>query len=365
MNTRIIHITLAWVWFITSCSPQTNTQELFVVRWGDLQVTPKPSENLCNNINPEDLIWERLKQGFPSYGLFNGIEPEELPNRENLANGTQWVNPNETLTFNWRFGYPEGNESPATLRLFVLLNERQLNNALPEPGNYSDINLEPGDDKSIKVIIPPLSPGVHDLIAVGIPYPENEPDEYGSVIVIYQRITLIAGETPSPPFRKINFTTLPAEGSNKQNDPGMNLELTLKKDGIEVWNWPNTWLDVNENTTLNFFALAGHQDVTNADAPDLEPLKTSFSALLLFVDYQQVDIAPDQTALFAKMDSDTAYARIPLTIPSLPSGKHHILVLRIDTPGVPYCLLWNAPLGRILPHSVYGKLVGINVLQNP
>lgn len=361
MISKIIHVILAWVWLLTSCSSQANSQEPSLVSWDELQVAPKPSENLCAKMNPEDLNWEQFKQDFPSYGLFNAIEPEERPNRENLAIGTQWVNAGETRVLNWRFWYPEGNESPATLRLFVLLDERQLDNALPEPGKYSDINLEPGDEKSVKVTIPPLSTGVHDVIAVGIPYPENEPDEYGSLIVIYQRITLITGETPSPPFRKINFATLPAEGSIKQNDPGMGLELTLKENGIDVWNWPNPWLDVNKNTTLNFFALAGHQDVTNADAPNLEPLRTSFSALLVFVDYQQVEIAPKQAALYARMDSDTAYARIPITIPPLPSGKHHILVLRIDTPGVPMCVLWNDD-GRILPNSVYGKLVGINVI---
>ncbi|HXF84920.1 MAG TPA: hypothetical protein VNK49_05970 [Anaerolineales bacterium] len=58
----------------------------------------------------------------------------------------------------------------------------------------------------------------------------------------------------------------------------------------------------------------------------------------------------------------TAYARLPITINLPPPGKHHILVLRIDTPGVPMCILWGDPHSRILPNSVYGKLVGVNVL---
>ncbi|MCC7119417.1 MAG: hypothetical protein IT310_12905 [Anaerolineales bacterium] len=361
MSSRIISGLLIWVWLFTSCSSQANPQEPSIISWDDLQIAPKPSENLCAKINPEDLDWEQFKRDFPSYGLFNAIEPEEYPNRKNLADGTQWVNPNKTLTFNWRFWYPEGNESPITLRLFVLLNERQLNNALPDAGNYSDIKIESGDDVTIKVIVPPLSPGVHDLIAVGIPYPQTDPDIYGSVIVVARRITLIAGETPSPPFRKINFVTLPAEGTVERNDPGMVLELTLKENGIDVWNWPNPWLDTKTDASIIFFALLGHLDVVNADMPDLKALKTSFSSLLLFLDYQQIEIAPGKFVIYSRTDSNTAYGRIPMTLPPLSEGKHTLLTLRIDAPGVPMCLLWNEG-GRILPNSVYGKLVGINAV---
>jgi hypothetical protein len=360
---RVILVILIFNLLATNCSLQKDTaaQESTKIGWEDLQVSPKPNDNLCTKISIDELDWEQSKQDF-AYGLYNAIEPAAAPNQGDLAEGTQWVNANEPLIFNWRFWYPEGNEESASLRLFVLLDERQLEDALPEPGIYNDINLQPGDDKSIKVNISPLSDGIHEIILVGIPYPQNEPNIYGNVVVVSRRITLIVGFPPSPPFRNINFTTLPAEGSNKHNDPAMTLELTLEKDGIDVWNWPHPWLDLQENTPLTFYALGGHQDVINLDAPDVEPLKSSFSAFLLFVDYQQVEIAPNQTVLYAKMDSDTAYARLPITLPPLPAGKHHLLVLRIDTPGVPMCILWDNPDERILPNSVHGKLVGVNVL---
>jgi len=363
---KIIRIAPGLILLVTSCMPNPVQviQAPSLIGWEDLQVASESINDLCPAITPEEIdTWENVKNDF-TYGLAGGFLPQDLSVPLKIAHETYWINPNEQLLFDWLFWYPQGNEEPATLRLFVLLDELQLDNALPKSGIYNDINLEKGDDKSIKVTIPPLSVGVHDLIVVGIPYPENEPDEYGSVIVIYRRITLIAVPAPSP-FRKIEFTSLLAEGSVKRNDPAMSLELTLKKDGIEAWNWPNPWLDVNENTTVNFFALAGHQDVINADAPNLDELKTSFSSLLLFVDYQQIEIAPDQIAIYGRADKDTAYARIPITIPPLPSGKHHALVLQIDTPGVPMCVLWNNPDGRILPNSVYGKLVGLNVLPEP
>jgi hypothetical protein len=362
MQPKIVVVILIFNLLATNCSLQKDTaaQEPVKIGWEDLQVPPKPDDNLCTKISIDELDWERSKQDF-AYGLYNAIEPAAIPNQGDLAEGTQWVNANEPLVYNWRFWYPEGNEVSASLRLFVLLNERQLEDALPAPGIYSDINLQPGDDKSIQVTIPPLSAGIHDMIAIGIPYPQNEPNVYGNVVVVSRRITLIARTPSSPPFREIDFMSLPSEGSIKKNDPAMTLELTLKKDGIDVWNWPHPWLDVKENTRVNFYALAGHQDVLNLDAPPLEPLTTSFSALLLFVDYRQIEVAPGQTVLYGRVDNDTAYARIPMTINPLPPGKHHVLVLRIDTPGVPMCILWGDSQNRILPNGVYGKLVGINV----
>lgn len=359
MNPRIIYPLLVLGLLVTSCSPQRNIQEPSVIDWKDLQIGSNTLEDTCAEIKELD-TWESFKQNF-TYGLATGFFPEDLATPSKIAHETYWVNANQQLLFDWLFWYPEGNEEPADLRLFILLDERQLNNALPQPGSYNDINLDKGDDKSIKVTIPPLSAGVHDVIAVGIPYPQNEPDEYGRLIVIYRRITLIVDPAPSP-FRKIEFISLPAEGSIKRNDPAMALELTLKNNGIDVWNWPDPWLNINTGAPTNFFALVGHQDVTNLDAPAMDPLVTSFFSLLLFVDYQQINIAPNQIAFYNNVDKDTAYTRIPIEIDPLPQGKHQALVLSIDSPGVPMCALKGDPTGRILPNSIYGKLVGINVL---
>lgn len=80
------------------------------------------------------------------------------------------------------------------------------------------------------------------------------------------------------------------------------------------------------------------------------------------MDYQQIEMAPNQIAIYGKVDKDTAYARIPVKIDSLSEGERQLLALRIDSPGVPMCILKGDPRGRILPNSIYGKLVGINVL---
>lgn len=362
MYSRIARAIIGCSLLAISCSPQTaqNSQEPSLIAWENLQVTPKANDNLCTELTPEESEWERSKQDF-TYGLLGDLRPEPTSNIHKLADRTAWVNSNEQQSLIWKLWYPEGNDRPANLRLFILLDEHQLNNALPQTGAFNDINLEKGDDISLKVMIPPLDIGVHDIIAIGIPYLEEYPNEYGIVTLVYWRITLISGPASSP-FRQIDFVPLPAEGSMRKNDPAMALELTLKNNGIDVWNWPNPWLDINKNTPTTFFALAGHEDVTNLDAPPIDELETSFFSLLLFMDYEQINIAPNQIASYNSVDKDTAYTRIPIEIEPLPQGKHHILVLRIDSPGVPMCVLKGDPIGRILPNSVYGKLVGINVL---
>lgn len=354
--------------FVTSCSLQQEpiTQVSSKITWDNLQIAPRTNENLCPELSYEglDINDEQTKQGF-TYGLVERILPAELSASDKIAFRTFWVNANEQLILNWHFWYPEGNEGPLDLRLFILLDEQQLPNVLPQPGIYNDVRLEKGDDVTIQLTIPALTAGVHDVVAIAIPSPENEPDEYGTVDLIANRITLIAEPTPSP-FRTIDFVSLPAEGSIKKDDPGMAIELTLtskedRKNGIRVWNWPDPWLTVNADTPARFYALAGYEDVTNQDAPSMEPLEKSFFATLLFVDYRQVDIIPNQKVLYGAVDKDNAYTRIPIELSLLPEGKHSILALRIDTPGAPYCILRGNTKERVLPFGINGILVGINV----
>jgi hypothetical protein len=362
MCKEIIYIALIVTFLVSNCSLSydLHAEETSTISWEDLQITPRSNENLCADISVKDLDWETMKRDFTS-GLFGGIFPDDLSKLDKLSDGTLWVESNEPVLLRWRFWYPPSNERPANLRLFILLDEHQLTDALPEPGLYNDINLQQGDDIALKVSLPPLAPGVHDVIAIGVPYPEDYPNEHGIVRFVSWRITLIAKPFSSP-FREITFRSLYPEGSLQKNDPLIYLVPTLKKDGLDVWNWPNPWLDVNVNNDIQFFALAGYNHVENLDAPSLDQLKASFFSLLLLVDYQQMEFAEHQTAFYGRVDNDTAYSRVPVKVKPLSVGKHIILLIRIDTPGVPLCVLRDDPKGRILPNSIYGSLVGINVL---
>jgi len=343
-----------------SCSPQlvSNIQTPSGISWDNLQVTPQPNGAECLDI--EIPSWDQVKRDF-TYGLLGSIYSDNISEIREIGSGTFSVDANKPQTFNLRLWYPEGNQRPATLRMFVLFDERQLKDVFANSGLYDDVVLDRGSDTTIPLKIPPLAAGVHDLIVIAVPYPEDYPIPEGIVKLVYWRITIFANPSPSP-FRKLSFVSLPAEGSIKKNDPLLYLELTIKKDKLVVWNWPDPWLDIDANNPIEFFTLAGHSYVDNLDAPPLEELKASFFSLLLFIDYQQIEIAPNQMAIYGKVDKDTAYTRIPLTINPLPEGRHYMLVLRIDSPGVPMCILRGDSQGRILPNIIYGSLVGINVL---
>lgn len=364
MSAKITRILLLSILFVTSCSSQNKPVSRQFIDWGNLQITPRPEDDWCTEIFPEQLDYtgEEIKRDF-SYGLAQSLFPKDIFAPRKIAAGTYWINENEPLTVNWLFWYPAGNKDPINLRIFILLDEQQLTNALPQSGSYNDLHFEKGTSATIQVRIPPLPAGVHEVTAVAVPSPENDPDEYGTVEIISSRMTLIAEPSPSP-FRKTDFTYLHADGSNRKGDPAMAIELALQEDNLQVWNWPDPWFTVNIDESIRFYALAGHEDVTNLDAPSLKPLEVSFFAILLFIDYQQVEVAPNQTVLYGVVNKDNAYTRIPVEIPSLPEGKHHILALRIDTPGAPYCILRENPRERILPFGIYGRLVGINVLPS-
>jgi hypothetical protein len=358
----IVRTFFALIFFIvTSCSSQTRSDgQPSSIHWEDLQVTPQPNGGLCPDISArQEPSWEEAKREA-EYGIFSGIYPADETQTRKIGDSTFSVEANKSQMMHLRLWYPEGNERSANLRMFSLLDDRQLTDAINAQGSYYDIELEKGSDTLIPLKIPPLAPGVHDVITIAIPYPQEYPNPEGIVVVIAWRITLIV--SPSDPLREIDFVSFPREGIINQGDPLLYLELSLKQNKLDVWNWPNPWLDIDTNSPINFFALAGHNHVNNLDAPPLEDLKESFFALLFFIDDQQIEIVPGQRAIYGKVNQDTAYTRIPVEIAPLPEGKHKMLVLRIDSPGVPVCVLKGDPSGRILPHSIYGKLVGINVL---
>lgn len=351
---------LICVFFLISCSPmiKRDVHPLSEINWGNLQVTPPSNGTLC--VAAENLSWDQAKQEF-TYGLLGSIYSNDISETREIGNGTFSTDADKPLNFSLQLWYPDGNDRPISMRMFAMLDEKQLNDIFVHGEPQYDIILDRGSETSIPLKVPPLSAGVHDLIVVAVPYPEDYPIPEGIVNLIYWRITIIADSWTSP-FRGVSFVSLPADGALSKKDPLLYLELILKKDELVVWNWPNPWLDVHAGEPVDFYALAGHQYVNNLDAPPLDELKESFFSLLFFVDFQQIEVMSDQLAIYGNVDKDTAYTRIPVRIGPLSEGKHQLLALRIDSPGVPMCILKGDPRGRILPFSVYGKLVGINVL---
>jgi len=328
----------------------------------DLQITPQAENSLCWDLSILGLTptWENLKQNFQS-GFLMGMSAMDISGAKEEGYQTYSVEPGQPIKVDFHLWYPEQNIYPAVIRFFVLLDEKQLSNAFPSKHYYEDVTIHPGNEVILTFNLPPLSNGVHDLIIIGIPYANDYPTPEGVVKILSHRSTLIAGSLTTP-FREISFFTLPVEGWISKGDPRVPLSLTLAKDTISAWNWPEKWISTTPDTPLKFFILAGYEDVTNLDAPYINDLASSFFSLLLFVDYQQEEITPGKVAIYGKVDNNTSYARVPVETTSSTLGKHLLLILRINSPGVPMCVLQGPPGGRILPSNVTGSLVGITTL---
>lgn len=345
---------------ILGCQSQKIEGTSSNIDWDNLQITPQAENSLCWDLSLIEKLpaWEEMKHSFQS-GLLMGISQEDILGAKEIGYQTYTIEPNQPTQVKLRLWYPEQNESPARIVFFALLDERQLE-VFPSDQYYDDITIPIGNEITLTLHIPPLAEGIHDLIIIGIPHADNYPIPEGVVRVLSHRITLIAG-TPSIPFRQINFSALFPDGLFSSGDPKISISLTLKNDSIKAWNSPEQWFNTPLDDPFSFFILAGHEDVTNLDAPHIEKLDESFLALLLFVDYKQIEIGQNQISIYGKVNKNTAYARIPVEIILPSSGKHQILALRVNFPGVPMCILRPPPNGRILPFDITGILVGVDV----
>src|SRR5690606_37408625 len=132
------------------------------------------------------------KQSFQS-GLLMGMSSEDISDAQEIGYQTYRIKPNQPIEAKLRLWYPEQNTSPATIRFFALLNEKQLPNVFPSDPYYKDIIIPIGNETILELNIPPLAEGIYDFIIIGIPYIDNYPTPEGIVRILSQRITLVVG----------------------------------------------------------------------------------------------------------------------------------------------------------------------------
>ncbi len=342
-----------------STTKSTNNHSS-LISWGDLQVTPTDNnETLCWDVSLFDKpTWEQVKKDF-STGLVIGLN---MPDAKEIGYQTYEIMSELPMEAEINIWYGGANSRPAEIRFFVVLDERQAD-VFTSSQYYDDIVILPGSEVTIPIRIPYLSSGIHDLIVIGIPYLNEYPNPEGMVRVLSHRVTLVVPPIKlKSPFRQIDFANMSAKGLISRGDPKIPLMLSLSDNELKVWDWPNEWLST-ETGTIDFFILSGYESVTNLDAPYLLETENSFFALILFVDYQQVEIEYDKLVVYGKVSSDTAYATIQARV-KIQEGKHHILAIKINNPGIPMCILYGPPNGRILPNNVNGVLHGVDVASN-
>jgi len=336
-----------------------------------IPITPQPNGQVCWEI-PADVSmtdsWADVKaQNSPLVGgggIAFGFGADDVPMWTMMGWKTFAMPPDEPTNGNFHIWLPDdgSNTGPIDLRFMVLLDELQLAGVLNGSlGKYYDVTLEPGMELTLTFHLPPLAPGIHDLNIVGLINAPAEPDPYGIIKSIHHRTTLLVGPTPLAIAKP--YVQFPADGSVAKRDPLITaLVPGLKTDLLLAWNWPETRLPISATESVDFYLYAGYAPVTNVNVPELLPPQKMPMAVLLFMDYQQIDIAPETLVLYGEVTDDTAYTRIGVTLPSpTTAGRHDILALRINYPGVPMCVLQGPFDGRIFPYSVDASRVAIEV----
>jgi hypothetical protein len=330
-----------------------------------LPITPRPDGRLCwDSSSLGGRTWAEVREGPPlmSSGLGTGIAEGDISDSAFLGVHTFLVKPNIPLTAKLHVWYPrtELNTSPLNLRYLILLDERALAGAIPpSTGSYHDLTLQPEDEITLTLKIPPLSPGIHDLIAVGLANPTNEPDPYGIIESHALRTTIVAGSGTQSLSR--SFDHLPADGSITRGAANIPLMLGQAGGPLKVWNWPQTRLPVRLGKPVEFTIYAGYEGpgIVGGRQP-LQPEDIQF-ALLTFLDYRQVDVALGVPVLYGEVSRDTAYTRIAARLPPPgESGRHDILVVRINYPRIPMCVLNGPPDGQTFPSQMEVSRVAID-----
>jgi hypothetical protein len=297
-----------------------------------------------------------------SSGVGYGIADGDISDSTFLGNHTFQVKSNAPLKANMHIWYPStaANSKALTLRYIVLLDEIQLIGAIESSvGPFYDVTMQPGEEITMTIDIPSLQQGIHELIVVGLTGISDEPDNLGIAKLADSRTTLVAGTTPLPLNRM--YSQLSPDGSMARGDPWISLMLGQVGGSLKAWNWPETVLPVKSGEPFEFTIFAGYQGPTKREGvPGAAPENMPF-ALLTFLDYQQVDVRPGVRVLYSRVSKDTAYARIISRLPPLTLGRHDLVVLRINSPGVPMCIQ-NGPLdGQIFPFYLEAKRVAIDV----
>lgn len=263
-----------------------------------------------------------------------------------LALNTYGVPEHRTITATIRYYYlgtGPGDTTPRSMRFILLLDEQQVTTKFDDVVQpYYDVIIHPGDDGTITFDVPPLQPGIHDLNLVGFPDVAEEPNYRGVDAFFTYRFTLVSGGNnsllprPYRHFRAGNRSWFKREVDNVW--PG--LDVSLEKNKMLDWNYPNPLLPVPLGKPLDFYLFAGYEDTGFGNYPDIPNAIEQPFALIILDDYQQSAISSETPVIYGIVSNTTAWTRIPVHyFPSQAPGSHQVVVVRITYPGFPACLL--------------------------
>lgn len=306
--------------------------------------------------------WERTL-AHPPVSTGAGINMTSISDGINIGMATYEVPDGKTISLTYRYMYlGAGDTLPLPMRFLLLLDEQLITttfNGTEQP--YLDINFHPGEDGAIQVDIPPLQPGIHDVILVGIANVDQEPQGTELPYKLEYRLTLVSGgENIISQRPYIKFKVAKRFWLRFPQDSGFPLALSLDTNDVLDWNSPDTILPLPLETPIDFYIYAGYLVTFNGDYPNESLAEKQPLALVMLVDYQPAAFSEDTPVIYGFVTPSTQYTRIPVhLLPPQSLGLHEITVLRITYPGFPMCLLRGSE--RIYPDWLYINRVGIKI----
>ncbi len=329
-----------------------------------LPITPRPDGNLCwDNRYLGGRTWTDARANPPLMpsGIGSAIAEGDVSDSTMVGTNTFQVEPNTPLIAHHHIWYPRTalNTAPLSLRYLILLDEHQLTDVIKPATPYYDVTLQPGDEITLTLHIPALTAGIHDLAVIGLFDAAAEPNPLGTIDIADSRTTLLVGTLPQPLERK--YAQLPAVtlGANISSAPPLFLTLPEDRD-LKAWDWPNKWLRVSVKAPIDFNIYGGYEGFNIVNTPNLSMPERMRFALLAFMDYRQVNLTPDVPILYGSIAKDTSTRIAAHLAPPAEAGHHDILILRINNPGVPMCILIGPPNGQSFPFPIEAQRVGID-----
>lgn len=328
-----------------------------------IPITPQPDQQTCWNQGEIQAPDETFEEFIAGVGQGHGIYTNFGPSRSEgtlIGWWTYHVNPNEEIELLLQLYSPEAD--PQHVRYLLLLDEQPLTDFVSDlDAPFLDVILEQNTLESFNLTLPPLNEGIHEVILVGIEDIETPPDATGTISTFSFRLSLVAGQPSTTINQEIFFQELPAVGRVEENDYQQSLSLTLD-DGLVQWSYPEPRIILKEGEPLHFNVLTGYAEPRIPTESNVKLPVVSRFALLVFLDYTQVPISAEHEVLYGQLSRGTAYTRIPISLENLERGIHDILVVKIDNPRIPMCILQGPPDGYSFPRDAVHNRAAVEVL---
>lgn len=323
----------------------------------DLTITPPPNQRLCWDYSLVEPPTETFEQFIASIGQGQGVYTNFAPTGANIrylgdmTYGVEVGQPTELI-----FQLFTHEVEPKPIRYLLFHNESLL--TLPVNGQLQsmiDVRLAPNEIQTYVLTLPELEAGIHDIVLIGIQDFDQPPQATGTMSVFSFRRTLIAGDEKGLSYEDdgINYSVLEAEEKIKSLDVSILLGLTLSNDTTIQWSYPQPKASFTPDKPITINVLAGYSAASFDASLGLKPLRSSRFALIALLDYQQVPLGSDTNVFYGEVPENTHFARIPITLANPNQmGEHDLVIVRINYPRVPICVLSGPAEGYYISSQV-------------